>query len=243
MRLTRVGELVLVRHGETTMNCVYEKNRAPYFQNCRERENVGILQDRFEPLTKKGLAQSRRVGRDLKDLFGVPSHLFHSGFKRTIQTTEQLLRAYKQKELRQIFVKECHLVRERNAGYLRTLTQDEVKEFFPWWETYWSTTDSFSVIPLGGESIASICEGRLTQFLRGLDDLPWKGQKHKIFVVSHSRAITGMRYLLEGWDYDTVVRHLQHTNVLNCSITSYLFDNQGRPFLSLANKLVIKFSK
>lgn len=232
----KVSTLVLIRHGFSLRN-KYE-TAGPFYKDDEQRKKVGISQDRLIPLVEEGREQARRAGRGIRELLGVPDYLFNSGFLRTKQTTEAILEAYSLEELKNLIVKESHLVRERNPGYLWNFTVAEVEERFPWWEDYWRKADPFIIVPLGGESMASICEGRLAAFLRSLDEeLPYTPGGFKVFVVSHGRAILGMRYLLENWSYERIIHALANENPPNCSATCYEFNHNGRPVLSFANKV------
>ncbi|MBI4992247.1 MAG: histidine phosphatase family protein [Candidatus Harrisonbacteria bacterium] len=232
----KISTLVLIRHGRSLRN-VYE-TAGPFYENNEQRRKVGISQDRLIPLVEEGWEQARGAGKGIRELFGVPNYLFNSGFVRTKQTTEGILEAYSAEELKSLTIIESHLIRERNPGYLWNFTVAEVEKFFPWWEEYWRKADPFITFPLGGESMASICEGRLAAFLRNLDgELAYVPGGSKVFVVSHGRAILGMRYLLENWNYERIHSALRNENPPNCSVTWYQFDNSGKAELQFANKV------
>lgn len=235
MILQGIRDLVLIRHGESKRNVM--ESKGSFYQNKEDRESIGIFQDRLTPLTKKGNGQAQKAGKGLKRKFRIPDLLFHSGFLRTIETTNGILKAYSEKELVKFKVRENHLIRERNPGYLMNYIEAEVQEMFSWWRDYWRTADKFSVIPIGGESIASMAEGRLTSFLKSLEEVSYKKRGSKIFVVSHGRAILGMRYLLEDWSYEKIIFALDNENPPNCSATYYKFDAFGKPHLQFANKV------
>lgn len=237
--IRKVSSLVLIRHGKSLRN-LYETS-GPFYENDEQRAKVGIFRDRLMPLVEEGQEQARRTGRKLKEMMGAPDYFYHSGFERTKQTTAEILKAYNSEETRQIDVIEDHRVRERNPGYLWNFTVAEVNKFFPWWEDYWRKADPFITFPLGGESIASMCEGRLSEFLGCLDErLPKRSalyHDNKIWIVSHGRAILGLRYLLENWSYERIHSALRNENPPNCSATCYEFNHNGRPVLSFANKV------
>ena len=117
-------------------------------------------------------------------------------------------------------------------------TEAEVLEMFPWWQDYWYYADKFLVIPIGGESMASMAEGRLTTFLKLLEEVSYKKGGSRIFVVSHGRAILGLRYLLEGWSYRRANYALANENPSNCSATYYRFSAYGHPNLQFANRIL-----
>ena len=86
MILQGIRDLVLIRHGESKRNIL--ESKSAFYQSNEDRESIGILQDRLTPLTKKGHGQARKAGRGLKRKFRIPDLLFHSGFLRTIETTD-----------------------------------------------------------------------------------------------------------------------------------------------------------
>lgn len=237
MKLQGIRNLVLIRHGESLRNI--SECKGSFYQNDADRERVGVLQDRLVPLTEKGHQQAKATGLGLKSEFGLPDMLIHSGFLRTQETTAGILGAYMSEGLVSLRIWENHLVRERNPGYLMNWTEMEVRDRVYWWLEYWRTADKFTVVPMGGESIAGMTEGRLLTFLKILESNSNKKGGNTIFVVSHGRAILGMRYILEDWGYDRIISALDNENPPNCSATHYLFDAFGNPHLQYANK---KFS-
>ncbi len=91
----------------------------------------------------------------------------------------------------------------------------------------------------------SMAEGRLTDFLKSLEEISIENstentghRNSKIFVVSHGRAILGLRYLLEGWSYGRANYALADENPPNCSVTHYQFGAFGHPHLQFANRIL-----
>lgn len=235
-----IANLVLVRHGQSLRNIA--ESKGPFFKDNQEREKYGNCKDHMIPLTKLGQSQARKAGRGLRrDLF-VFDRVIHSGYTRTRQTTEGILKAFTKRELTEMVVSEDLLIRERDSGYLINFTEAEVRETFPWWGDYWFNSDPFLVTPFGGESIAKMCEGRLTEFFRSLESqclVSWRERKN-VLLVSHGRAIHGMRYLLEGWSHERMNQAIRHENPPNCSATHYSFDLSGKAELQFANKVYYK---
>ena len=172
MILRGISDLVLIRHGESIRNI--SECKGSFYQNDADRETVGVLQDRLIPLTEKGRQQAIAAGLGLKDNFGIPDTVIHSGFMRTQQTAKGILQAYSKDEFARIEIEENHLIRERNPGCLMNWTEAEVNERLPWWNDYWRTADKFSVVPFGGESIAAMIEGRLMFFMKSLEKTSFK---------------------------------------------------------------------
>lgn len=236
VKLLNIGRLVLIRHGETPKN--KEESGGFCYKDNQARERVGILQDRLHILTPEGHKQARIVGRGLKKHFGVPTCLIHSGFVRAKQTTEEILDVYGKKSAGGFPVIENPLVRERNSGYLSNMTDAEAMQNVSWAYDAWRIGDPFTIVPLGGESLASMCEGRLLHFLQQLDNHFSGYSNATIFVVSHGRTMLGLRYLLEGWTHDRINSALAPKsleNPPNCSVTYYEFSRMGDPILKSAN--------
>jgi len=234
LRLRRIQNLVLVRHGQSVRN----KSKGPFFKDNQEREKYGNCVEHLVPLTEKGLRQARGLGKGLKKKFGIFDCVIHSGYQRARQTAGEVLKAYSKEELREMVIGEDFSIRERDSGYFANFTEAEVQEYFPWWGNYWLNNSRFLATPFGGESVAGMCEGRLTEFFRRLDEwLPATYDKSNVLLVSHGRAIHGMRYLLEGWDHERVDWEIRDSNPPNCSVTYYRFDSLGKAELQFANKV------
>lgn len=230
-----LANLFLVRHGESLRNIA--ESKGPFFKNNEEREKYGNCADHLIPLTEKGLKQARNLGKNLKKEFGIFDLVIHSGYRRAKETAESILKAYSEKELKNFSVSENLLIRERDAGYFMNLTEEEVRENWPWWGSYWFNSDPFLVVPYGGESVAKMCEGRLPEFLRRLDEeLSENHHRSNVLLVSHGRAIIGMRYLLEGWSHERVNHEIRHGNPPNCSVAFYKFDDSGQAKLQFVNR-------
>lgn len=222
-----LSSLVFVRHGQSVRNMVEDNAlqslSCSYFQNEADRQRGGAFEDRVIPLTEKGLEQARKTGKVLKETFGIFSHVIHSGYVRTIQTTQGILEAYTEEERRQMTLMESLLIRERDPGYCHNMTIEEVKKNFSWMEKYWTAGEAFFRVPIGGESVAQMCSGRLLLFLNSLKFM----NASKVLVVSHGRSILGMRYLLEKWSYEKINHALKHENPPNCAVTEYVRNLPG----------------
>ena len=229
--------MVLVRHGQSLRNIA--ESKGPFFKDNRERERYGNCSDCLIPLTKLGMRQAKRAGRGLKQELLVFDYVIHSGYQRTRQTAEEILRAFTKRELGEMKVLEDLLIRERDCGYLINFTEAEVKETFPWWRDYWFNNDPFLATPLGGESMAKMCEGRLMEFFRRLEGrcaASYRDRKN-VLLVSHGRTILGIRYLLEGWSHERMNQAIKNENPPNCSATWYSYDHSGKAELKFENKI------
>ncbi|MDE2001174.1 MAG: histidine phosphatase family protein [Patescibacteria group bacterium] len=237
-RILSLKSLVLVRHGESVLN----RQRPSFcFKDDDHRKRVDVFNDRQCPLTDLGRRQARAAGRGLRKLIPFPAQVMHSGFTRTLQTAQELLGAYPKDVRAVIPLSENNLVRERDSGYMGFMTGAEVAAAFPWNREMWRRRDPFTVVPVGGESLASMCEGRLFRFLEELQVLGDESRDISVVVVSHGRSIQCLRYLLEGWSHDRMNDELRGKNhPPNCSATSYIFDSLGRAHLQFAHKVFSK---
>jgi broad specificity phosphatase PhoE len=68
--------------------------------------------------------------------------------------------------------------------------------------------------------VAQVCE-RAARFL---DTLGAAHAGQRVLVVTHGVTLRALRYLIEGWDYDTAVEHLRAHPPRNASVTVYEAD-------------------
>lgn len=205
--------LVLVRHGESARN-IARQGRV-FYASAAERDALKGMPDEVTPLTEEGLRQAERTGRYLATRFGAFDALYHSGYVRTVDTSEAILGAYAGSGPPRVVRRDLFL-RERDPGHAFEMTEAEVREFFPWLDDYWNRTGPFFARPPGGESVAQVCE-RVQLFL---DRLARDHAGERVLVVTHARVIQSFRFLLEDWDIHTVERGLRGSPA-NASVTAY----------------------
>lgn len=229
--------LVLVRHGQSAGNVAEKRHftKNNFFKSEADRKAVGTREDWSIPLTQVGKAQSRQTGKALKELFGAFDLMIHSSYVRAAETAEEILGNYSEEERKAMRVKASFLIREREIGYCFHMTEEEVNRFFPWYINYRRNSEPFIYVPLGGESVLQMASGRLATFLNSLWALD--GNQIKVLVVSHGRAILGMRSVLEQWPIETANLKTRVANPPNCSVTAYTFGNSGIPKLEFENKI------
>jgi hypothetical protein len=115
----RPALLVLVRHGQSQRNIVKKQNR--FYLDDESRKSVKGVPDHLIELTDEGHRQAAQTGGALRDAYGAFEYVVHSGYKRTIQTTEEILKAYGPDERARMYVRHHLFVRERDAGQHRAL--------------------------------------------------------------------------------------------------------------------------
>ena len=213
--------LVLVRHGESARNVIKKGNR--YFLDDESRRAVRGVPDHEIPLTEAGWRQAELTGQALRARLGTFDYLYHSGYRRTVETSEGLLRAYSADERARIQVRHNLFIRERDSGHAYDMTTAEAEAAFPWLADYWQTFGGFFARPPGGESLAQVCE-RVYLFLNTLfRDRP--GQR--ILVVTHGGTLRAFRFLLEHWDYEQATSQFRGDPPRNCSVTTYEHDPEA----------------
>jgi 2,3-bisphosphoglycerate-dependent phosphoglycerate mutase len=231
----RPKQIVLVRHGESELNVA--RMHSPFLEDEAARDRMKGIPDHRVRLSARGLEQARQTGLALRERYGVPDYLYHSGYARTVQTAEQILAAYPLSVRERIKVRANIFIRERDSGYGFNMTRAEVEKAFPFLEDYWSTFGGFYARPPGGESIADVTE-RVYLFLNMLfRDRAGK----RIFVVTHGRALQSFRFLLERWTIEHDLRQQSGESPKNCSVTVYNYDECVRRLvLSEYNKVFWK---
>jgi broad specificity phosphatase PhoE len=217
------SRLVLVRHAESARNVAKKGNI--FFADDESRRAVRGIPDHAIPLTPEGKAQSERTGRALRARFGRFDHVYHSGYRRTLETTEGLLRAYPEEERASIQVHQDVFIRERDPGFAYDMTTAEAEAAFPWLQEYWRTSGSFFARPPGGESVAQVCE-RVHLFLQTLTR---DHAGERLLVVTHGVAMRAFRFLLESWTYEDAAAHFRGDPPHNCSVTVYEPAQEGGP--------------
>lgn len=212
-----VEEIVLVRHGLTARN---EGHRIGKFISSRvELAKVGVLPDHEVSLAERGKVQAKLIGKvlsrmrpDLRELH----RFFDSGYLRTIQTLDRILRAF-QLDTEAGGRRRHHLdLREREPGYPFNMTITEANQFFPWYPEYARIVGEFFERPPGGESIADVCS-RVHMFLTSLRRAH---SGRRVMVVAHGGVILAFKFWLEKRNVQEA-EQLFKESVDNCQALIY----------------------
>jgi 2,3-bisphosphoglycerate-dependent phosphoglycerate mutase len=219
--MNRPTLLVLVRHGESQRN--FAKKGSIYFADDESRKAVRGVPDHEIPLTDEGRRQSEVTGRALHERFGAFDYLYHSGYRRTVETAEHLLSSWPAPARERIKQRHNLFIRERDAGHAYDMTTAEAEAAFPWLHEYWTMTGGFFAHPPGGESLAQVCE-RVHLFL---DMIFTRRVGQRVLVVTHGGTLRAFRFLLEHWNYEEADRRFKLDPPHNCSVTTYEYDQES----------------
>jgi 2,3-bisphosphoglycerate-dependent phosphoglycerate mutase len=211
----RPALLVIVRHAESARN--QAKKGSVYFADDAARRVVRGVADHLMELTPDGHKQAIETGLAIREQFGAFDYVYTSGYARTVQTAEGILRAYPEPERAAMRVRMNLFIRERDPGFTYDMTTEEAESAFPWLEEYWQTFGGFMARPPGGESLADVV-ARVHTFL---DTLFRDRAGQKILVVTHGGTIRCFRFALERWDYDRAQKWPPGEAPANCGVTVY----------------------
>ncbi len=220
--MNRPKQIILVRHAESARNKAKYGKGTTYFADEYARRNVKGIPDYEIPLTKEGEAHAKATGKYLRERFGTFDYIYHSGYKRTKDTLENILKAYPDNEQVQMQIRHDAFIRERDPGFTYDMTEAEATAAFPWLQEYWDTYGGFFAYPPGGESIAKMTE-RVFQFIGMLFD---RRADQKVLIVTHGGTIRAFRFLLERWDYEQAITWPPGTEPKNCGITVYNYNTE-----------------
>jgi 2,3-bisphosphoglycerate-dependent phosphoglycerate mutase len=126
--------------------------------------------------------------------------------------------------LAQMHVRHHLFIRERDGGHAYDMTDAEATAAFPWLQNYWYTFGPFFARPPGGESLAQVCE-RVYAFLQKMARTM---AGRRVLVVTHGGTLWCFRYVLERWSYEEAEERFRTEAILNCSVTSYRYDEAAR---------------
>lgn len=216
--MDRPLSIVIVRHAESERN--EAKKGATYFADDDARQKVKGIPDDKISLTAKGIWQAESSSQPFREKFGIFDYVYHSGYKRTIQTMDGLLSAYSAEEKEKMKIRLNPFIHERHPGFTYDMTIKEAEKHFPYLKEYWNTFGGFHAQPPGGESLAQVIQ-RVYIFINML----FRDRKDKrILVVTHGGTLRCFRFILERWTFDQAKSWPKGQSPKNCGITSYKFN-------------------
>ncbi|MBI5153264.1 MAG: phosphoglycerate mutase family protein [Parcubacteria group bacterium] len=214
----RPSLLVIVRHAESERNAAKKGN--VYFPDEESAACVRGVPDHEVPITTHGVQQAEITGVHIRRQFGMFDVVYDSGYLRTQQTRDEILKAYTLEELKDMKLRTSDLIRERDTGYTYDMTTAEVDTYFPWLRVYWKEFGYFYARPPGGESQSDVCE-RVYRFIGTLFSIR-AGQK--VLVVTHGGTARAFRYNLERWTGRMYVEKLKEAELKNCGCIVYVYN-------------------
>ena len=177
------SNLVLVRHGQS------EWNKKNLFTGWKDPE-----------LTKKGIEEAIKAGKDLKTKNIKFDIMFTSDLLRAQETGRLILEHMDQSDI-QVIKNQC--LNERNYGDLAGLNKDDARE--KWGEEQvhvWRR--SFDVPPPGGESLKDTAERVLPYFHSEI--FPKVEDGLDVLIAAHGNSLRALVMELEEINSDEIVK-------------------------------------
>ena len=224
------NKIILIRHGETVRNV--RKEHAKQFEADVHVWADGV-RDQDTVLTEKGIAQARNTGAYLAKTEPGLDTIFVSPYKRTRQTAEEILSAFRAGRARKSRTpKEVveERVREIEFGILDGLTTNGIQSKYPEEYKRREMVGKYWYRPPGGESRPDVA----LRIHSVLGTLTRDYRKQVVAVVAHSVVVLCFRRLLERWGEDEYLQVDREDDVKNCSLTTYVY-RDGRMVLDRYN--------
>ncbi len=208
-------KLILIRHAESERNKALDG--ALFITDPSLLESVAKIPDHKIALTEKGVSQAREISHKIKEVYGVPDIVFHSGYLRTRQTTDGILGSFTEEN---IVIKESLSLREREGGYTHILLESDKNTYFPYLQEYWDVVGGLFARPVGGESMMDVIEQRLKPFLK---ELYQEYDGKTVVLVTHGRVIQCLRFILDEMTWEEMENFLdeKESTPMNASVTVY----------------------
>jgi broad specificity phosphatase PhoE len=204
-----VGELLLIRHGQSTSNVAFPRADA---DGLLESGLTG--RDADVELTDLGERQAEAIGRWLGARGQLPEVVITSPYLRAKETW-RIAAAASGRDL-PAPTTDDRLV-DRLLGDLEMLTRAAIAKRFPDEPGRLTAAGEYHYRPPGGETFSDIAE-RLTSFLR---DLNHDHAGERAVVVAHDAVVLMMRAVIEELDWDAVAAVAASGAVRNASITRF----------------------
>lgn len=218
-------QLVLVRHGQSHLNVALHAKSISFFASDEARKPFLGIPDHKIGLTEEGVRQSRYTGVALWEQGFRFSHIYDSGYERTVRTLDHILKAYPEHEKVRMIRQHDISLRERETGYSYCLAKPSVDKHFPWMDEYWKTFGPIFAKPMGGESIA----GTIDRIRLALLGIFLATEKTNVLISLHGRVLTAIRYLLEDHSLaDVEEKFLPSHSHFNCGVTVYDYSAEKR---------------
>jgi broad specificity phosphatase PhoE len=216
----------VVRHGESAGNVALAAAEAEGLERLDlSHRDVDV------PLSELGERQAAALGEWIAEQpeGQRPTVLWTSPYVRAQQTAEIAMRAAGLDLPRVVDER----LREREFGAWDGLTRRGITAQFPEESQRRTALGKFYHRPPGGESWTDV----LQRLRAVIDDIRTDAQGERVMVVAHQVVVLLTRYVLEGMDERAVLDLDAQGEVINCSVTSYLYDAEnGRLALERYNE-------
>lgn len=207
--------LVIVRHGQSERNVAKERAKIAGSSTVWGSS----LRDVDTPLTPLGVQQAIATGKFLREKTDFDI-IFSSPYLRALQTSQHI--SGQLATVPRLIVEER--IREIEFGALDGLTHDGVRVHYPDEWVRRQREGKYWYRPPGGESRPDVAL-RVHSFL---GTLTRDYRQKKVLVACHSVVVLIFRRLLERWDEAKYMEVDREDDVLNCSVTIYRYDAEGR---------------
>jgi len=211
--------LWLIRHGQSLGNVIRETAG-------HDVEVLDIAErDMDVPLSDLGVRQAHAFGHWLSGLPEEerPDVVIASPYRRAVETATTIVTTAGLEQR----VHTDERLRERELGIMDLLTTYGMALRFPQEAERRQRLGKFYYRPPGGESWVDVALR-----LRSLrDSLGREHSGRRVMIVAHEVVILIFRYLLEDLDEPTVLS-MGGGQLANCSLTTYVTDESGRPVLT-----------
>ena len=198
--------LILVRHGLSEHNLA--RIRSKNGNNDDWKTKFSLKHTSKYRLTDIGIEQAQLCGEFIKEnICDNFDYYFTSEYTRTLETSYYL--DFKNAEWQIDFT-----IRERDKGIFSGINEEDKKKYIS--ELDRKNKDDFYWAPLGGESIAELCQ-RVDRFLEYIKK---ECNNKNIIIVTHGTIMEAFRMRLENkthLDYSTIKKQ----KIKNCQILWY----------------------
>lgn len=214
--------IVLVRHGMSEHNLARKRSEAGDDSDWDTQfSNKHTSQYR---LTDIGIEQSKICGEYIKNNISSKfDKYFVSEYLRTMETAYYL--GFEDSKWEVDFT-----IRERDKGIFSGLTESEKKEQYK--ELKRMKKDDFYWSPLGGESVAELCQ-RVDRFL---DLLNKECTGMNVIIVTHGTIMEAFRVRLEKMLHQDY-KNIKNEQIKNCQILWYTQRNPETSVISKSRKI------
>ena len=210
------ASLWVVRHGQSAGNVALEEAEAEGLERLDlSHRDVDV------PLSDLGRRQAEALGRWIAEQppEEQPTVLWTSPYVRARETAELALKAAGLELPRVVDER----LREREFGAWDGLTRRGITAAYPEESERRTQLGKFYHRPPGGESWIDV----LQRLRAVLDEIRIDARGERVLLVAHQVVVLLTRYVLEGMDERSVLDLDAQGEVVNCSVTYYLYDTEA----------------